>query len=115
MCKRDQATKGEVLPTREMLEDYKKKPRHSKQKKKKKKNQDDTVCNIYRALQKLYTKKETWLIFDTCEIIMYVPNVYQQTQIQTTTLTVSNVQVSIQSYAFIYVNIVHMECRPLYG
>ena len=24
-----------------------------------------------------YTKQETWLIFDTCEIIMYVPNVYQ--------------------------------------
>ena len=27
------------------------------------------------------TKKETWLIFNTCEIVMYVPNAYQQTQI----------------------------------
>ena len=39
---------------------------------------------------------------------MYVQNVYQQTQIQTTALTVSNVQPNIQRYAF-YVNIVHME------
>ena len=34
MCKHDQAKKGEVLTTPEMLQDYKKKPRHSKQKKK---------------------------------------------------------------------------------
>ena len=34
---------------------------------------------------------------------------YQQTQIQTTTLTVLNVQSNIQRYTFIYVNIVHME------
>ena len=34
MCKRDQVKKDEVLTTPEMLEDYKKKPRHSKQKKK---------------------------------------------------------------------------------
>ena len=40
---------------------------------------------------------------------MYVPNVYQQTQIQTMTLTVSNVQPNIQRYAFVYVNIVHMK------
>ena len=37
MCKLVQAKKGEVLTTPGMLEDYKKKPRHSKQKKKKKK------------------------------------------------------------------------------
>ena len=48
-------------------------------------------------------------MFDTCEIIMYVPNVHQQTQIQTTTLTASNVQPNIHIYAFVYVNIVHME------
>ena len=36
MCKRVQAKKGEVLTTLGMLEDYKKRPRHSKQKKKKK-------------------------------------------------------------------------------
>ena len=70
--------------------------------------EDDTACNIYLTLQKTYTKKETWLIFDTCEIIMYVPNMYQQAQIQTTTLTGSNVQHNIQRYAFIYVNTVHM-------
>ena len=34
MCKRDQVKKDEVLTTPEMLEDYKKKPRHSKQIKK---------------------------------------------------------------------------------
>ena len=34
MCKRDQGKKDEVLTTPEMLEDYKKKPRHSKQIKK---------------------------------------------------------------------------------
>ena len=33
MCKRDQVKKDEVLTTPEMLEDYKKKPRHSKKKK----------------------------------------------------------------------------------
>ena len=38
MCKRVQAKKGEVLTTLGMLEDYKKRPRHSKQKKKRKKN-----------------------------------------------------------------------------
>ena len=37
MCKRVHAKKGEVLTTPGMLEDYKKKPRHSKQKKKKRK------------------------------------------------------------------------------
>ena len=37
MCKCVQAKKGEVQTTPEMLEDWKKKPRHSKQKKKKKK------------------------------------------------------------------------------
>ena len=36
MCKCVQAKKGEVQTTPEMLEDWKKKPRHSKQKKKKK-------------------------------------------------------------------------------
>ena len=36
MYKRVQAKKGEVLTTPEMLEDCKKKPRHSKQKKKRK-------------------------------------------------------------------------------
>ena len=36
MCKRDQAKKSEVPTTPEMLEDYKKKPRHSKQKMKEK-------------------------------------------------------------------------------
>ena len=35
MCKCVQAKKGEVLTTPEMLEDWKKKPRHSKQKKEK--------------------------------------------------------------------------------
>ena len=65
--------------------------------------EDNTVCNIYHTLWKTYTKKETWLIFDTCEITMYVPNVYQQTQIQTTTLTVSNVQSNFQRFAFVYV------------
>ena len=78
MCKRDQVKKDEVLTTPEMLEDYKKKPRHSKQIKK---NQDGTACNIYCTLWKTYAKNETRLIFDTFEIIMYVPNVYQQTQI----------------------------------
>ena len=78
MCKRDQVKKEEVLTTPEMLEDYKKKPRHSKQIKK---NQDGTACNIYFTLWKTYAKNETRLIFDTFEIIMYVPNVYQQTQI----------------------------------
>ena len=34
MCKCVQAKKGEVQTTPEMLEDWKKKPRHSKQKKK---------------------------------------------------------------------------------
>ena len=48
-------------------------------------------------------------MFDTCEIIIYVPNVYQQTQIQTTTLIASNVQPNIHRYSFVYVNIVHME------
>ena len=37
MCKLVQAKKGKFLTTPEMLEDYKKKPRHSKQKKKKEK------------------------------------------------------------------------------
>ena len=78
MCKRDQVKKDEVLTTPEMLEDYKKKHRHSKQIKK---NQDGTACNIYCTLWKTYAKNETRLIFDTFEIIMYVPNVYQQTQI----------------------------------
>ena len=48
------------------------------------KKEDDTTYNIYRALWKTYTKKETWLILNLCEIIvyvLYVPNVYQQTQI----------------------------------
>ena len=52
MCKRVQAKKGEVLTTLGMLEDYKKRPRHSKQKKKRKKNQDDTACNINCTLWK---------------------------------------------------------------
>ena len=78
MCKLVQAKKGKFLTTPEMLEDYKKKPRHSKQIKK---NQDGTACNIYCTLWKTYAKNETRLIFDTFEIIMYVPNVYQQTQI----------------------------------
>ena len=55
MCKHVQAKKGEVLTTPGMLEDYKKKPRHTKQKKKKKerkKNQDDTACNINCTLWK---------------------------------------------------------------
>ena len=64
---------------------------------------DNTVCNIYHTLWKTYTKKEMWLIFDTCEITMYVPNVYQQTQIQPTTLNVSNVQSNIQRYTFVHV------------
>ena len=48
------------------------------------KKEDDTTYNIYRVLWKTYTKKETWLILNLCEIIvyvLYVPNVYQQTQI----------------------------------
>ena len=40
MCKHVQAKKGEVLTTPGMLEDYKKKPRHSKQKKKKKRKKE---------------------------------------------------------------------------
>ena len=49
-------------------------------------------------------------MFETCETIMYVPYMCQQKQIQTTTfLTASNVQPEIQRYAFVYVNIVHME------
>ena len=36
------------------------------------KKEDDTACNIYHTLWKTYTKKETWLIFNTCQIIMYV-------------------------------------------
>ena len=39
---------------------------------------------------------------------MYVLNVYQQTQIQTTTFTVSNARPNIQRYAFVYVNSIHM-------
>ena len=35
MCKCVQAKKGKVLTTSKILEDYKKKPRHSKQKKRK--------------------------------------------------------------------------------
>ena len=43
---------------------------------------DDTACKIYCPLRKTYTKKEVWLIFnDTCEVILDVPNKYQQTQI----------------------------------
>ena len=45
---------------------------------------DDTTYNIYREWWKTYTKKETWLIFNLCETIvyvLYVPNVYQQPQI----------------------------------
>ena len=34
--------------------------------------EDDTACNIYCALWKTCTKKETWLMLNTCEIIMYV-------------------------------------------
>ena len=34
--------------------------------------EDDAASNIYRTLWKTYTNKETWLIFNTCEIIMYV-------------------------------------------
>ena len=64
-----------------------------------------TTCTLWKT----YTKKGTWFIFDTCDMIVCVPNVYQQTQIQTTTLTVSNVQPNILRYAFVYVNIVHME------
>ena len=30
------------------------------------KKEDDTACNIYHTLWKTYTKKETWLIFNTC-------------------------------------------------
>ena len=30
----------------------------------------DTACNIYHTLWKTYTKKKTWLIFGTSEIIM---------------------------------------------
>ena len=61
--------------------------------------EDDTASNIYRALWKTYTKKETGFIYSTdmrqlC--MLYVPNVHQKTQIQTTTLTVSNVQPNIQ-------------------
>ena len=41
----------------------------------------DTACNICRTLWKTYAKKGTWVIFGTFEMIMYVPNVYQQTQI----------------------------------
>ena len=44
MCKRVQAEKGEVLTTPEMLQDYKKKPRHSKQEKKD--NYQKDVINI---------------------------------------------------------------------
>ena len=40
---------------------------------------------------------------------IYVPNVCQQTEIQTTMLTVSNVQSNIQRHAFVYLNIVHVE------
>ena len=74
--------------------------------------EDDTAClhhlsYIVENIQ--YTKNTKWLIFGTREMIMYVRNVYQQTQIQTTTLTVSNVQSNIQRYVFVFVNIVHME------
>ena len=41
----------------------------------------DTAFNIYLTLWKTYTKKQTWLIFDTCEIIMYAPYMCQQKQI----------------------------------
>ena len=34
--------------------------------------EDDTACNIYHTLWKTYTKKKMWLIFNKCEIIMYV-------------------------------------------
>ena len=62
MYKRVQATKGEVLTTPVMLEDYNKKPRHSKQKRKeKKKNYDDTACNIYRILWKKIQRKKRGL------------------------------------------------------
>ena len=112
----------------EILEDHQKKPRHSKQKKK---NYQRNVIKIqvdamnvrimksrrtaclhhlsYIVENIQYTKDRKRLIFDTCEMIMYVPNVYQQTQIQTTNLTISNVQPNIQRYVFVFVNIVHME------
>ena len=45
MCKRVQAKKGEVLTTPETLQDYKKKPRHSKQKKKN--NYQKNAIKIY--------------------------------------------------------------------
>ena len=46
--------------------------------------EDDTAClhhlsYIVENIQ--YTKNTKLLIFDTCEMIMYVRNVYQQTQI----------------------------------
>ena len=44
MCKCVQAKKSEVLTTPEMLQDYKKKPRHSKQEKKD--NYQKNVINI---------------------------------------------------------------------
>ena len=43
MCKYVQAKKGEVQTTPEMLEDWKKKPRHSKQKKKKQKKKQRKI------------------------------------------------------------------------
>ena len=66
---------------------------------------DDPACNIYRKLWKTHTRNKKC---DTCEIIVYVSNVHQQTKIQTTTLTFSNVHPKTQRYAFVYVNIVHM-------
>ena len=30
--------------------------------------EDGTACNIYRTLWKTNTKKETWLLFDICEM-----------------------------------------------
>ena len=45
-------------------------------------SEDDAVCNVCRTLENIqYTKNRKWLIFDTCEMIMYVQNMYQQTQI----------------------------------
>ena len=57
MCKRDQVKKDEVLTTPEMLEDYKKKPRHSKQKQKRKIRMTQLVTFIVHCRNYMQRRK----------------------------------------------------------
>ena len=66
--------------------------------------EDDKACNIYCILWKTYTKKEMWLILNTCEMIVYVPICTSRHRFRPQLyLTNSDVQSNIQRYAFVYV------------